>query len=94
MDFKCQKTENCFEHSSTYAYVLPVFAHEFLPHLEGWEVRINEKLRRPVFIADKGGVNIKAIVAAKELRVSFPDHSADIEKALFELWLEGLHDNS
>ena len=59
MKFTCKKTENCFADSQTYEYVLPVSGEALLGRLAGWETRRNEKLRRPTFSADRGGVNVK-----------------------------------
>lgn len=87
MKFTCKKTENCFADSQTYEYVLPVSGEALLGRLAGWETRRNEKLRRPTFSADRGGVNVKGTLAGNAVRVSYPTDGSPAEKAKFEEWM-------
>lgn len=89
MKFECAKTENCFADSQTYEYKLPVTGGEFVPLLSGWAVRVNKKLRLPVFLADRNGVNIKGILSHNVIKASFPANRWEEEKAAFERWLGG-----
>lgn len=92
MEYKCKKTENCFENSETYEYRLPVTGETFIAFLpEGASLRKNERLRRPVFIADHGGINIKGMLAADRIRVSFPAEDCERRKSEFEDWIGGLN---
>ncbi len=89
MKFECKKTENCFARSQTYEYRLPVTG-EVLSGLlpDDWEQRRNLRLRRPVFIADRSGVNVKGVLANDTVKVSYPDTCWEAEKRRFETWLE------
>lgn len=72
MDFEVKKTENCFANSETYEYSLPITAKEFLKLIEdSYSVRLNTKLRRPVFIAESADIKIKAVLESRKIRVSF-----------------------
>lgn len=85
---ECKKTENCFTDSQTYEYRLPITAGDFLQFLdERWELRRNDRLRRPVFLAGRDGVHIRGILAGNVIRVSFPDQSQKQKKENFENWL-------
>ncbi|MEG1633281.1 MAG: hypothetical protein RR314_04435 [Oscillospiraceae bacterium] len=88
MKFDCKKTEDCFADSCTYEYALPISAAELASRLEGWEKRENTRLRRPVFVADRDGVNLKGVLAAHTVRASFPNSRRESEKFAFEAWLE------
>lgn len=93
MNFDCKKTENCFVDSQTYEYLLPVIAEKFLECLdETWEKRCNQKLRRPVFIAERDGTRIKGILAGNVIRVSFLNDSWEILKNNFEEWMRTTHE--
>jgi len=88
MDFKYKKIENCFADSQTYEYQIPIVAEEFLALLDdSWESRRNMKLRRPVFVSEKGSIHIKGVLAGNLLRVSFKNDSWQREKELFEEFL-------
>jgi hypothetical protein len=90
INLKCKKTENCFADSQTYEYRLPVTVPDFLNFLvldKNWEIRRNDRLRRPVFIAEQNGIHIKGILAGTTIRVSFPEKSQEQEKEKFENWL-------
>jgi len=90
MQFEVKKTNNCFSDSLTYEYRLPIAGQEFSALLCDWEVCENHKFRRPLFIADKDGVNIKGILKANVVQVSFPDDSWTYKKENFESWLASL----
>lgn len=91
MKFECRKTENCFVNSRTYEYALPVTGEALCARLpEDWTKRRNMKLRRPVFVADREGVNLKGALAQKTVKASFPEEGWKTEKAMFERWLEEL----
>jgi hypothetical protein len=90
MKFDCAKTENCFADAQTYEYRLPVTGEAFSKHLSGWEVRVNAKLRRPVFLAQREGVHVKGLLFHNVIKASFPSDRWETEKAAFEEWLGGL----
>jgi len=87
MQFEVAKTENCFAHSQSYEYRLPIDGQSFSALLEGWEIKEYHKYRRPLFTADRGGMNIKGILKATTIKVSFPEERWESEKADFERWL-------
>ena len=87
MLFEVKKTDNCFSNSFTFEYRLPVCGQDFSAQLCGWEVKENHKYRRPLFSADKGGVNVKGILKANVIKASFPQDRWENEKADFERWL-------
>lgn len=88
MKFQVKKVENCFADSETYEYLLPVSGDFMRSQLNGWEIRINEKLRRPVIIAQCGRVILKCTEAGNTFRVSFPGSDSIAEKEKFERFLE------
>lgn len=91
MTFECQKTENCFADSQTYEYRIPITAEAFMHYLSSdWDIRCNHRLRRPVFLAERNQIHIKAILAGTVLRISFPDQALENEKNNFEKWMETL----
>ena len=90
MLYEVKKAENCFAESRSYEYLLPVDGQSFSALLDGWEVKENHKYRRPLFMADKGGVNVKGILKAKTIKASFPENNWEAEKADFERWLESV----
>jgi hypothetical protein len=87
MQFQCQKTENCFTHSQTYEYRLPLTVEAFANHLGSWEIFINRRYRRPMLTANRQGVNIKGILNRQIIKVSFPEAIWEEEKASFDQWL-------
>lgn len=89
MKFLWTKTENCFSDSQTYEYRLPINGEAFCALLDGWELRQNRRLRRPVFMADKDGVNLKGVLSYYTVRASFPTERWEAEKEAFEAWLGG-----
>ena len=90
MEIRVAKVDNCFAESQTYEYVLPMTGGEFLEGLMGWSVRVNQKLRRPVGIAEREGVVIKTVLGSRILRVSFPDACWLQKKTEFEEYLRNL----
>lgn len=91
MKFESKKTENCFAGSLTYEYLIPVSGEAFAALLPPeWKIRRNEKLRRPVFIAESGGVVIKGALGGSVLRVSYQEGSFEQTKSEFEAFLGGL----
>ena len=92
MRFDVRKAENCFAESQSYEYRLPLDGQSFSSLLEGWEVRENHKFRRPLFIADKGGINVKGILKANVIKASFPEARWQEEKESFERWLNALEE--
>lgn len=91
MNFQCQKTENCFTDAQTYEYNLPITAEAFTQLLdESWQLRCNQKLRRPVFLAEGHSLRIKGILAGTIIRVSFPTVDWELHKTNFENFLKNL----
>jgi len=90
MLFEVKKVDNCFVDSRSYEYRLPIDGQSFSALLKGWEVSENHKYRRPMFTADKGGVNVKGILKANVVKASFPESRWEAEKTDFELWLKNL----
>lgn len=89
MNYICKKIEDCFADSKTWEYGLPITAEEFLQLLDdAWQKRCNRKLRRPVFIAEGGGIRIKGILTGTTIRVSFCNSSWQPLKKQFELFLD------
>ena len=90
MRYDVAKVENCFADSQTYEYRLPLDGQGFCALLSGWEVKENHKFRRPLFSADRDGVNIKGILKANTIKVSFPDSKWEGEKSDFEAWISSV----
>ncbi|MCL2227061.1 MAG: hypothetical protein FWB97_05475 [Oscillospiraceae bacterium] len=87
MQFEVTKTENCFADSQSYEYRLTIEGHSFIALLEGWEIKEHHKYRRPLFTADRNGVNVKGLLKAATIKVSYPSDRWESEKASFESWL-------
>lgn len=87
MRYDCKKAENCFEHSFTFEYRLPITAKELSKRLSGWAVAENHSYRRAILTADRDGVELKGILDGKLIRASFPENSWEKNKAAFESWL-------
>ncbi len=90
MIFQCKKTENCFSGARTYEYELPVTGGELLSFLEGWELRENHKFRRPVFLAKRGGLEIKGILASHIVKINYTEEGWEKEKEELEAWFRRL----
>jgi hypothetical protein len=87
MKFEYKKTENCFADSQTFEYKLPVDSHTFIGFLGSWELKENYKYRRPMFTAEKNGVNLKGVLKSNVIKASFPGENWAAEKQRFEDWL-------
>ena len=88
MEFEVRKTENCFVNSETYEYSLPIGAEEFLKLIEDdYSVRLNTRLRRPVFKAESEDIKIKAVLKSQKIRVSFSEERWESLKEEFEAFL-------
>ena len=90
MNIRVMKVENCFAETQTYEYMLEISGGEFLEGLTDWEVRVNQKLRRPAGIAQRDGVVIKTVLDGHSVRVSFPDACWLEKKIEFEEYLRNL----
>jgi len=88
MQIDVKKAENCFADAQSYEYRLPVDGQGFSAMLDdGWEIKEHNKYRRPLFTADKDGVNIKGILKANIIKVSYPSERWEPLKENFERWL-------
>lgn len=94
-----RKIENCFADSRTYEYRLPMTVSEFSRLLSeeegdawtaGWKMRCNQKIRRPVFLAEKGRLQMKGILAGDLLRIGFPEEGWEQAKEEWEAFAEKL----
>ena len=92
MLFDVKKAENCFAGSQSYEYRLQIEGRSFSALLGGWEVQEHHKYRRPLFTADRDGVNVKGILKAYVIKASFPEDRWESEKADFENWLTSTPD--
>ena len=90
MNFQVKKSENCFSDCETYEYLLPLTGKELLGFLNGWCIRVNQKLRRPAAIAEKNGVILKCTLDGNVFRVSFPCSTHSAKKEAFEDFLRNL----
>jgi len=87
MRFDVKKAENCFKDSRSYEYSIPVDGQSLTKMLDGWQITEHHKYRRPMFTADKGGINIKGILKANLIKVSYTENNWQTEKDDFESWL-------
>jgi hypothetical protein len=91
MQFDVKKLETCFADAANYEYRLEVSGNLFYPLLQerfNADVRVNEALRNPVFIAQaENGMRMKGSLAKNHIRVGFNLSDADQQKAEFESWL-------
>ncbi|MCL1879834.1 MAG: hypothetical protein FWF71_04345 [Actinomycetia bacterium] len=93
MEFAVKKAENCFAAAENYEYRIALADQDFLKLLEdnGADVRVNEQLRRPTFVAElPGGVRIKGLLARNVIKVGYLPTAAATQKADFESWLSSL----
>ena len=90
MNFKFRKIENCFAASVSFEYELPIEGKDFIKLIPDWDIRINEKLRRPTAIAQRGDIIIKLTLGGKQYRVSYPEKDWQEQKKSFEKFLESL----
>jgi hypothetical protein len=91
MHYFIKKLENCFADAENYEYQLTLTGEHFYPLLVKQRhatVRVNEKLRQPVFIATlPDGVRVKGILTKNFIRVGYLPDKAAAQKATFERWL-------
>jgi hypothetical protein len=91
MRFDVKKRENCFADAENYEYRVAVSGERLSRLLrdgQGAEVRVNERLRRPVFIAVlPNGVRVKGELATNVIRVGYAPDAALEQKAALEAWL-------
>ena len=93
MRFDSKKIENCFSDAENYEYRIEIPGEEFVGLLGDLAIliNINEKLRRPAFMAVlKGGIQIKGILNKPIIKVGYPLPVALEQKTWFEHWLESL----
>jgi hypothetical protein len=93
MRFERKKAEDCFSDSESYEYRVAMTGKEFVAALEGVgaQVRVNEKLRRPTFVAKlDDGVRLKGILSANVVKAGFDPETHEEQQARFERWMEGL----
>ena len=68
--------------------LLPIGAEEFFKaHEDDYSVRLNTRLRRPVFIAESEDIKIKAVLKSQKIRVSFSEERWESLKEEFEAFL-------
>lgn len=96
----CEKVENCFVKTQTYAYLFaePV-TEEFLERIKGdGELRVMKNFRRPCYFLDRkyGAdlIRIKGILNHCQMKVSFPDDGWEASKTAFENGLCALADEA
>ena len=94
MLYEVKKAENCFIDCQSYEYKLPIDGQSFYKLLDGWKMREYLSYRRPLFTADKEGVNIKGILNANIIKVSFPEKDWEANKADFERWLASMEEKA
>ncbi len=93
MKFDVKKTENCFADSRTYEYRLPVDNTALIALLDGFSVTVNERFRRPMFLAQADdGVRLKGVLRESILKASFPEDAWQEHKARFEALLTRLQE--
>lgn len=83
----CEKIENCFADTQTYAYYLPFpVTEEMLLREQGdGELKIKKNFRRPCYFLDlKNGIRIKGLLEDDIMKVSFPNDSWEMRKQEFE----------
>jgi hypothetical protein len=91
MKFEVKKLENCFANAENYEYLIEVNGQQFaelLAEQQQANVRVNNQLRRPTFIAQlTNGIRVKGILAKPYIRVGYLPESYSEQKAHFEAWL-------
>ena len=93
MLFESKKADNCFSDAENYEYRIAVIGEEFIKLLNDLavSVRINDKLRRPVFMAElENGTRIKGVLAKSTIKVGYLLSAASEQKECFEQWLKAL----
>ena len=91
MNYECKKAENCFSDAENFEYRVELTGLEIvtlLRKLDG-SVRINDKLRRPTFVAElASGIQVKGLLDKNVIKVGFVLDKAAEQKEFFESWLE------
>jgi len=93
MDFESKKAENCFSDAENYEYRIEATGARFIGVLEPMteQLRINDKLRRPTFIARlTNGAQLKGLLDKNVIKVGFVQAQAVAQKDDFERWLGSL----
>ena len=93
MDFSFKKAENCFSDAENYEYRIEITGAQFVELLKSQaaELRINDKLRRPTFIATlHNGVQVKGLLDKNVIKIGYVIGQAAEQKAALELWLSTL----
>ncbi|MDR2108584.1 MAG: hypothetical protein LBP28_03875 [Coriobacteriales bacterium] len=94
MHYEAKKLENCFADAENYEYRIAISGERFsrlLAEQPEAELRVNERLRRPTFIAAlPDGTRIKGELAKELIRVIYTPEKVATQKAAFEAWLSGL----
>ncbi len=91
MNFKCKKTNDCFENASTYEYMTEVKNNEILPELSSLgSCRTETKFRKPFFFIDMhDGTKLKGVLDSTVFKASFFGDT-DGRKTDFEAFLESI----
>ena len=90
MEFSFKKAENCFSDAENYEYRIEATGAEFIELLKPRvaELRINDKLRRPTFIATlPDGVQLKGLLDKNVIKVGYVIGQAAQQKTALEQWL-------
>ena len=94
--FICEKIENCFSDSETYAYALDDQIDEgFLAFLERYgNLEVKRNFRRPFYILRlPGGTDARGTLGDDRMKASFPNQDLDGAKSRFESMLSGALSN-
>jgi hypothetical protein len=93
MHFDRKKAENCFSDAENYEYRLEVLGSVFAEHIQplASELRVNDKLRRPTFIAQMtNGMQVKGLLDKTVIKVGYVPEKAAEQQIEFEHWLSEL----
>lgn len=97
MKFEYKKAEDCFSDAENYEYRLEATGSVLVGMLrreapaEISSLRINEKLRRPTFVAALAdGMQVKGLMEKNVIKVGFVPEKVAEQKPAFERWLAGL----
>lgn len=91
--FICEKTENCFSNSETYAYALDFPIDEgFLAFLDSFgDLEIKRNFRRPFFILHlPDGTQARGAIGDDRIKASFPSQDVEQTKTRFEFILSSI----
>ena len=90
MEFEVKKAENCFADAENYEYRIGLVGSELIDLLrpQAKHLRINEKLRRPTFLASfENGMQLKGLLGKNVIKVGYVAGQAPEQKQAFEQWL-------